>query len=140
MRLYLSSFRLGDHPERFVSMVPPPGRVAVICNAIDNEPEERPEKVAQEIAWLSELGLEPSELDLRDYFGAGEQLVPVLSAYQAVGSTGASNRRSRPCASAGGCDHSAPLGQAARFTEDRKACHRRQKGLQRQAARLDSHQ
>ncbi|MEV0801117.1 Type 1 glutamine amidotransferase-like domain-containing protein [Kribbella sp. NPDC050281] len=67
MRLYLSSFRLGDHPERLVALLPPSGRVAVICNSIDfEEPGERKEKVAAEITWLTELGLRPEELDLRE--------------------------------------------------------------------------
>ncbi|MGW1346646.1 Type 1 glutamine amidotransferase-like domain-containing protein [Kribbella sp. NPDC002412] len=67
MRLYLSSFRLGDHPERLVALLPPSARVAVICNSIDNEdPAVRREKVADEITWLTELGLRPEELDLRD--------------------------------------------------------------------------
>lgn len=66
MRLYLSSFRLGDHPERLVALVPSPGRVAVICNAIDPDPgAERAEKVEAELGWLRELGLDPSEVDLR---------------------------------------------------------------------------
>lgn len=78
MRLYLSSFRLGDHPERLVAMVPEPRRIAVICNAIDNEPDERPGKVAAEIGWLRDLGLDPTEVDLRTDDPAG------LAAYQAV--------------------------------------------------------
>jgi len=50
VKLYLSSFRLGDHPERLVALLPPSARVAVICNAIDaEEPELRREKVAEEI-------------------------------------------------------------------------------------------
>lgn len=66
MKLYLSSFRLGDHPERLVALFPPSGRVAVICNAVDSEdPEIRREKVADEITWLTELGLRAEELDLR---------------------------------------------------------------------------
>jgi dipeptidase E len=66
VKLYLSSFRLGDHPERLVALLPPSGRVAVICNAIDSEDAEiRREKVADEITWLTELGLRAEELDLR---------------------------------------------------------------------------
>jgi dipeptidase E len=84
MRLYLSSFRLGKHPERLVAMVPPPGRVAVVCNAIDNEaPDVRAEKVAAELARLRDLGLDPSEVDLRGY----DDPVAVrgmLSSYDAV--------------------------------------------------------
>ena len=66
MKLYLSSFRLGDHPERLVALLPPDARVAVICNSIDAEdPVVRREKVAEEIEWLTELGLRAEELDLR---------------------------------------------------------------------------
>ena len=66
MKLYLSSFRLGDHPERLVTLLPPQGRVAVIGNSIDNEDAAvRREKVAEEIAWLTDLGLRADELDLR---------------------------------------------------------------------------
>jgi dipeptidase E len=66
MKLYLSSFRLGDHPDRLLALLPPAGRLAVICNAIDTEdPAVRREMVAAEITWLSELGLTAEELDLR---------------------------------------------------------------------------
>ncbi|MEU4289549.1 Type 1 glutamine amidotransferase-like domain-containing protein [Kribbella sp. NPDC026596] len=66
MKLYLSSFRLGDHPERLVTLLPPQVRVAVIGNSIDNEDAAvRREKVAEEIAWLTDLGLRADELDLR---------------------------------------------------------------------------
>ena len=66
MKLYLSSFRLGDHPERLVALLPTDARLAVICNSIDAEdPLERREKVAAEIGWLTELGLHAEELDLR---------------------------------------------------------------------------
>ena len=70
MKLYLSSFRLGDHPERLVDLLPASPRVAVIANSIDNEdPELRVAKVAAELTWLAELGLRADELDLRDYSG-----------------------------------------------------------------------
>jgi dipeptidase E len=70
VKLYLSSFRLGDHPERLVDLLPASPRVAVIANSIDNEdPELRVAKVAAELTWLTELGLRAEELDLRDYSG-----------------------------------------------------------------------
>ncbi|RZT26630.1 dipeptidase E [Kribbella sp. VKM Ac-2569] len=66
MKLYLSSFRLGDHPEHLVALLPPAARVAVSCNAIDAEdPAVRREKVADEIGRLTELGLRAEEFDLR---------------------------------------------------------------------------
>jgi dipeptidase E len=67
VKLYLSSFRLGDHPERWLAMLPARARIAVICNAIDiEEPVLREEKVLAEHRWLVELGLRPEEVDLRD--------------------------------------------------------------------------
>ena len=50
MRLYLSSFRTGDHPERPVELVEPGRRAAVIANAMDNAPvEHRNEGVQREL-------------------------------------------------------------------------------------------
>nr|WP_272955023.1 Type 1 glutamine amidotransferase-like domain-containing protein [Kribbella shirazensis] len=47
--------------------MPPAARVAVVCNAIDAEdPAVRRAKVADEVHWLTELGLRPEELDLRE--------------------------------------------------------------------------
>lgn len=77
MKLYLSSFRLGDHPERLVALLPPAARVAVICNSIDAEdPAVRREKVADEITWLTGLGLHAEELDLRDAGDLRARLTP----------------------------------------------------------------
>ncbi|WP_165949083.1 Type 1 glutamine amidotransferase-like domain-containing protein [Kribbella turkmenica] len=77
MKLYLSSFRLGDHPERLVALLPTAARVAVICNSIDAEdPALRREKVADELTWLTELGLRPEELDLRDAGDLRTRLAP----------------------------------------------------------------
>jgi dipeptidase E len=83
VKLYLSSFRLGDHPERMVAMLPPAARVAVVCNSIDAEdPAVRREKVADEITWLTDLGLSPEELDLRS--AAGDALEARLSEFDGV--------------------------------------------------------
>lgn len=71
MRLYLSSFRMGDHPEHLASLVGADRRRAVvIANALDDAPAGvRQEAVELEQAALAELGFTASELDLRDYFG-----------------------------------------------------------------------
>jgi dipeptidase E len=65
VRLYLSSFRLGDHPERLTAMLPAQARVAVIGNALDAVPQLRPDGVALELAALTGLGLTVAEHDLR---------------------------------------------------------------------------
>jgi dipeptidase E len=69
MRLYLSSFRLGNHPQKLVDLVKGNMRAVVVINACDYlSDEERLIRVQQEFAALRSLNFTPSELDLRDYF------------------------------------------------------------------------
>ncbi|MEV5706319.1 Type 1 glutamine amidotransferase-like domain-containing protein [Actinoallomurus sp. NPDC052274] len=72
MRLYLSSFRVGDHPSRLLALLrerPTPTEVAVIANAIDAQAEpERSAGVRREADALTRLGLRPAEVDLREFF------------------------------------------------------------------------
>jgi dipeptidase E len=90
--MYLSSYRLGDHPERMVAMLKAPARAAVIANACDAYPSEtrpgletrRQAGVSFEIAALGGLGIEAEELDLRAYFGRKERLAAELARYQLV--------------------------------------------------------
>ncbi len=86
VRLYLSSFRLGTAPEHLVLLAGDGARLAVICNAIDAEPAQvRAEKVADENRALHRLGLQPEELDLRDYFGQDPAvLAAALAAFDAL--------------------------------------------------------
>ncbi|HEY7260112.1 MAG TPA: Type 1 glutamine amidotransferase-like domain-containing protein [Trebonia sp.] len=76
MRLYLSSFGMGDHPEHLLALVGQDSRRAVvIANAMDDAPADvRRAGVELELAALAGAGLEAVELDLRDYFGRGEGL------------------------------------------------------------------
>lgn len=83
MKMYLSSYRLGDNPQQLVSLVGDNKRVAVIANSIDfgNDPQRRRDGVQREIDDLTKLGLQPEELDLRDYFGKPQDLEKKLSEY-----------------------------------------------------------
>ncbi len=87
MRLYLSSFRIGDRSDLLVDLVRRPGgspTVAVIANSIDEGPAaRRAAEVGNELAALRSLGLDPQELDLRDYSSA-ESLAAELVRYAAV--------------------------------------------------------
>jgi dipeptidase E len=76
VRLYLSSFRLGDHPEHLVALAgADTRRRVVIANAMDDAPPEvRRAGVELELAALAGLGLDTAELDLRDYFGQQQRL------------------------------------------------------------------
>lgn len=76
MRLYLSSFRMGDHPEHLVTLAGQASRNAVvIANAIDDAtPDVRHAGVELELTALGALGFDVVELDLRDYFTGQQRL------------------------------------------------------------------
>ena len=76
MKLYLSSYRLGNETEKLISMVPENKRSAVIFNALDfsSDLERKQSTIDREIHDLSEIGLEPEEFDLRPYFINPESL------------------------------------------------------------------
>lgn len=72
MRLYLSSFRVGDHPDVLVELsrrgTTGRPRALVVTNATDAaEPAVRAERVAEELDRLTALGLAATELDLRTH-------------------------------------------------------------------------
>ncbi len=69
MKLYLSSYGLGNQPEKFTSLIDGNKRTAIIANAWDlSTPEERAGGLPEKLKVLRRLGLKPEELDLRDYF------------------------------------------------------------------------
>ena len=76
MRLYLSSFRMGDHPDQLLALTGGDGRRSVvIANAMDDAPPDvRRAGVERELAALADLGVGAAELDLRGYFGHERRL------------------------------------------------------------------
>ncbi|GAA4636433.1 hypothetical protein GCM10023196_086160 [Actinoallomurus vinaceus] len=87
MRMYLSSFRLGDRPDRLLALLDGsgPGDVAVVANAIDAQPEEeRRAGVRRELDALTGLGLRPVELDLRNFFDQPDAVATALARFPAV--------------------------------------------------------
>jgi hypothetical protein len=76
VRLYLSSFRMGDHPEHLVALTGGDSRRrVVIANAMDDAPPQvRRAGVELELAALAGLGLDAVELDLCGYFGQEQRL------------------------------------------------------------------
>lgn len=68
MRLYLSSYQLGERTDLLTQMVRGERRGRVIANALDGYDEDRRKRdVQRQIAALAELGLEATDLDLRDH-------------------------------------------------------------------------
>lgn len=76
MKLYLSSYHLGEHPERMLCASAENSRVGVIQNALDcyTDVPRRKRELESEFRDLRSLGLEPEELDLRAYFGKADEL------------------------------------------------------------------
>ncbi|QCR53604.1 peptidase [Brachybacterium sp. SGAir0954] len=68
MRLYLSSYQLGDHPEELVRMAGEGARGWVVANALDGgDPGRRSRDTARQIAALARIGLRARDLDLREH-------------------------------------------------------------------------
>jgi dipeptidase E len=70
VRLYLSSFRIGNRPDELLRLLPNGRRTALILNADDYKNDtKRALSLQREIDELESVGLEPIELDLRKFFG-----------------------------------------------------------------------
>lgn len=83
MRLYLSSYRLGDQPRQLLAMLDAPGPAAVIGNALDAAPAQtREHAIDFEIQTLAGIGVEAEELDLRDYFQDAQRCAEQLARYR----------------------------------------------------------
>lgn len=85
MRLFLSSFRLGNRPEQLRALLGTDRRTALIHNANDSmTADERKESLAQEVERLESIGLEPTEVDFREYFDQPAGLKELLSSFALV--------------------------------------------------------
>jgi dipeptidase E len=80
MRLYLSSYKFGNHPEELSKLAFANKKAAIIMNAVDfGDRDRRHRNVSDHVKKLGELGFEAVELDLRDYFGKETVLKEYLS-------------------------------------------------------------
>lgn len=87
MRLYLSSYRLGNYPEKLLEICGR-GRVAIIGNALDFIPDEARRKYEADVydprAEFVALGMQAQNLDLRLYFGNPQGLRNALGGIDLV--------------------------------------------------------
>lgn len=78
MKLFLSSYRAGDHVDRLKDFLGNTNQMATITNAKDyKSAAERQAKIEENFDYWLSVGLEPVEIDLRPYFhkpGAEELL------------------------------------------------------------------
>lgn len=88
MRLYLSSYRVGDRAGSLLALLGSGKRAALIENALDLYSDEAREMHRREVydpaAELNSLGIASTRLDLRQYFGRTEALADELSHYDLV--------------------------------------------------------
>jgi dipeptidase E len=85
MKLYLSSYFLGNHPEELAKLVGSNKKVGIVMNAADTYGNEKhPTYLANEIEKMKAIGLTAEELDLRDYFDDNEVLKAKLESYGLV--------------------------------------------------------
>jgi dipeptidase E len=90
MKLYLSSFKVGNQKEKLAEMIGK-RKVALIPNAIDFKsddptvnPRTRSMSLNDDIRELESLGIEYEVLDLRSYFGKKEELEAKLKEFGGV--------------------------------------------------------
>src|SRR5690606_9805305 len=92
MRLYLSSYRIGDRAGALLALVGSGKRAAIIENALDGFPDEAREAHRAEIydpaGELAALGITGTRLDLRHYFGRQAALREALGRFDMVWVTG----------------------------------------------------
>lgn len=83
MKLYLSSYRLGNKTDELVSLIKNNRKVAVIPNALDfsTDLDRRAKSQQREFEDLQGIGLEPEELDLREYFNKQSELIKKIQGY-----------------------------------------------------------
>jgi dipeptidase E len=92
VRLYLSSYRIGDRAGSLLALLGGGKRAAIIENALDNiSPAARDLYRAEAydpVSELGSLGIAGTPLDLRHYFGDPEGLLARLSQFDLVWVTG----------------------------------------------------
>lgn len=87
MKLYLSSYKVGNDIEGFKNLVDKvDAKVAVIDNSRDysTDLERKAKGLQSELDAMIELGFVPEHLDLKDYFGKPDDLVERLSSFDVV--------------------------------------------------------
>jgi len=87
MKLYLSSYKLGNRPNELVNLLGDRKKIiAYIPNALDfaTDLERRKQSINSDIDELKAIGITVEELDLRLYFNKTAELSAQLSKYGAV--------------------------------------------------------
>ena len=86
MKLYLSSYQLGNNPQALADLVGENKKVAIIPNALDvyTDTARRTISIQHEKDGLQQIGLISEDLDLRHYFDKQDELKNKLANFGAV--------------------------------------------------------
>jgi dipeptidase E len=85
MKLYLSSFRNGNNPEELLKLLGKGRKTALIFNAQDwKNADDRAADLAQEVERLKSIGLDPTEVDLKNYFDNSDHLKETLATFDLI--------------------------------------------------------
>ncbi len=94
MKLYLSSYKIGNETKRLTDLFKENKRIGYIANALDsptNTPSWKDNFRNEDISQLKEIGLQPDIIDLRDYFHESEKLhervLPLAGVWVSGGNT-----------------------------------------------------
>jgi len=106
MKLYLSSYRLGNRALQLAQMVGGGRRIGVVRNALDFSLDmDRIEQGrTREFEDLQRIGLVPEDLDLKEYFGAPERLESRIASFDALWVVGGNSFILRRAMSQSGLD------------------------------------
>ncbi|MEM6629399.1 MAG: Type 1 glutamine amidotransferase-like domain-containing protein [Bacteroidota bacterium] len=92
MRLYLSSYRLGNHIDQLLNLVGSGRRMAIIQNALDFIPAEDRKRYSETIydihGVFEALGFKTQPLDLRNYFGKKGEIASTLKEFDLIWAVG----------------------------------------------------
>jgi len=91
MKLYLSSYRLGNHASILKELLEPSGgKVALIPNAGDYRADDNvtAEKIRSYCELFKDIGIETIVSDLRQYFGKQDKFVRDFESFRAFFATG----------------------------------------------------
>jgi dipeptidase E len=107
VRLYLSSFWLGIHPERLAQLVGrPKARVLAIMNAFDGYPDEKRHALLNRLCGdFMAINFAVEELDLRAYFGRPQEISRALADSDLVWANGGNVFTLRAAMQQSGFDH-----------------------------------
>ena len=80
MKLYISSFGIGDEPEKLKTILPEHTKALYISNAIDRYSDNDRARASKEtdMQELRDIGVSVEPLDLREYFGKQDELTQKL--------------------------------------------------------------